>query len=98
MSRSPENSLAMNAQGKIAAASGKVLVFPAPLQPNIRVLVPREHGTWGLLLFPLISGAIVGHYASPNASLKPALWFFFDCSFRISDLSTTGKPFGILPY
>lgn len=72
----PENSFAMNAQGKIAAASGKVLVFPARPQPNIRVLVPREHGTWGLLLFPLISGAIVGHYASPNASLKAALWFF----------------------
>lgn len=66
----------MNAQGKIAAAPGKVLVFPARPQPNIRVLVPREHGTWGLLLFPLISGAIVGHYASPNASLKAALWFF----------------------
>jgi hypothetical protein len=65
----------MNAQGKMAAASGKVLVFPAPPQPNIRVLVPREHGTWGLLLFPLISGAIVGHYASPNTSLKAALWF-----------------------
>jgi len=66
----------MNAQGKIAAASaGKVLVFPARPQPDIRVLVPREHGTWGLLLFPLISGAIVGHYASGNASLKAALWF-----------------------
>ena len=73
----PENSLAMNAQDKVTAASaGKVLAFPARPQPNIRVLVPREHGTWGLLLFPLISGAIVGHYASPNASLKSALWFF----------------------
>jgi YwiC-like protein len=73
----PENSFAMNAQDKVRAASaGKVLVFPARPQPNIRVLVPREHGTWGLLLFPLISGAIVGHYASPNASLKAAFWFF----------------------
>jgi hypothetical protein len=71
-----ENSFAMNAQGKIAAASaGKVLVFPAPPQPSIRVLVPREHGTWGLLLFPLISGALLGFHASPNASLKAALWF-----------------------
>src|SRR5436309_12078437 len=66
----------MNAQGKIAAASaGKVMVFPARSQPNIRLLVPREHGTWGLLLFPLISGAIVGYDASPNGSLKATLWF-----------------------
>jgi MFS family permease len=73
----PENTalFAMKAQGKIAAApTGKLLVFPRPSQPNIRLLVPREHGTWGLLLFPLISGAIVGYY-SPNGSLKAALWF-----------------------
>jgi hypothetical protein len=66
----------MNAQGKIATApTGKVLVFPGPSKPAIRVLVPREHGTWGLLLFPLISGAIVGYSASPNASVKASLWF-----------------------
>jgi hypothetical protein len=66
----------MNAQGKMAAASaGKVMVSPARSQPNIRLLVPREHGTWGLLLFPLISGAIVGYVASPNASLQPVVWF-----------------------
>ena len=66
----------MNAQGKMAGAStGKVLVFPARSQPNIRLLVPREHGTWGLLFFPLISGAIVGYLFSPNAPLHPALWF-----------------------
>jgi hypothetical protein len=66
----------MNAQGKIAAQpTGKLLVFPCPSRPAIRLLVPREHGTWGLLLFPLISGAIVGYSASPNASSKAALWF-----------------------
>jgi hypothetical protein len=66
----------MNAQGRIAAApTGKLLVFPSPSKPAIRLLVPREHGTWGLLLFPLISGAIVGYVANPNASLKAALWF-----------------------
>jgi hypothetical protein len=65
----------MNAQGRIAAApTGKLLVFPSPSKPAIRLLVPREHGTWGLLLFPLISGAIVG-YRAQNASLQPALWF-----------------------
>jgi uncharacterized membrane protein len=72
----PENSFAMNAQGKMAAAPAeKVLVFPAHSQPNIRLLLPREHGTWGLLLLPLISGAIVGYVATPSASLKAALWF-----------------------
>ena len=66
----------MNAQGKIAAApAGKVLIFPSPSKPASLVLVPREHGTWGLLLFPLISGAIVGYLSTPNASLKAALWF-----------------------
>lgn len=58
-----------------AAPAEKVLAFPARSQPNIRLLVPREHGTWGLLLFPLISGAIVGYAANPDASLKAALWF-----------------------
>lgn len=66
----------MNAQGKVAAApAGKVLIFPSPPRPASLVLVPREHGTWGLLLFPLISGAIVGYVGTPNASLKAALWF-----------------------
>ena len=65
----------MNAQGKIATApTGKVLVFPSPSKPTIRLLVPREHGTWGLLVFPLISGSLVGYYG-PNGALKPALWF-----------------------
>lgn len=68
----------MNAQGKFSTApKGRLLVFPSPSQPNIRLLVPREHGTWGLLLFPLISGAIVGYGAGSNASLKAALWFLF---------------------
>jgi uncharacterized membrane protein len=66
----------MNAQDKLAAAPAqKIMEFPIRSQPNIRLLVPREHGTWGLLLFPLISGAIVGYNASPNASLKAAFWF-----------------------
>lgn len=65
----------MNAQGKIAAApAGNVLIFPGPSKAAIRLAIPREHGTWGLLLFPLISGAIVG-YRAPNALLQPALWF-----------------------
>ena len=66
----------MNAQGKIAAPpAGTLLVLPGPFKSAMRLLVPREHGTWGLLLFPLISGGIVGYSASPNASVKAALWF-----------------------
>jgi uncharacterized membrane protein len=67
----------MNAQGKIATQTtrGRLLAFPGPSKPAVRLLVPREHGTWGLLLFPLISGAIVGYSASPNASVKASLWF-----------------------
>jgi|SRR6185437_16161159 len=65
----------MNAQGRIAAApAGKVLIFPGPSRPAIRVLAAREHDTWGLLLFPLTSSAIIG-YRAPNVLLQPALWF-----------------------
>ena len=66
----------MNAQGKIAAhPTGKLVALPGTFKPAIRLLVPREHGTWGLLLFPLISGAIVGYAAGPKASLAAMLWF-----------------------
>jgi len=66
----------MNAQGKITAhPTGKQLVLPGPFKSAIRLLVPREHGTWGLLLFPLISGAIMGYVAGSNASLAALLWF-----------------------
>jgi uncharacterized membrane protein len=66
----------MNAQGRIAAPpAGKLLVLPGQSRSAIQLLVPREHGTWGLLLFPLISGAIVGYSASSSASVKAALWF-----------------------
>lgn len=66
----------MNAQGKIAAApTGTLPVVQSPFKSATRLLVPREHGTWGLLLFPLISGTIVGFSVSSNASVKAALWF-----------------------
>ena len=66
----------MNAQGKITAhPTGKLVALPGTFKPAIRLLVPREHGTWGLLLFPLISGAIVGYAAGSKASLAAMLWF-----------------------
>lgn len=44
-------------------------------QPTSSLLVPREHGSWGLWLLPLISGAIVGYVFGPHAALAPVLWF-----------------------
>src|SRR5215510_6341342 len=42
----------------------------------MRLLVPREHGSWGLWLLPLISGAVVGWGARSNGSMASILWFF----------------------
>src|SRR6476661_3849485 len=53
----------------------KVLGFPSVAQPTSSLLVPREHGSWGLWLLPLISGAVVGYVFSPHAALAPVLWF-----------------------
>jgi hypothetical protein len=44
-------------------------------QPTSSLLVPREHGSWGLWLLPLISGAVVGHVFDSYAALAPVLWF-----------------------
>lgn len=67
----------MHVQGQIAAParSAKVLEFPRMAQPTSSLLVPREHGSWGLWLLPLISGAVVGYVFDPHASLAPVLWF-----------------------
>lgn len=52
--------------------TGKVLEFPGP---QIRkLLVPREHGSWGLWLFPLFAGAVVGAHAT-SATLYPAFFW-----------------------
>lgn len=49
--------------------------FPRMDQPTSNLLVPREHGSWGLWLLPLISGAVVGYVFDPHAALAPVLWF-----------------------
>jgi len=49
--------------------------FPRMAQPTSSLLVPREHGSWGLWLLPLISGAVIGYVFSPHAALAPVLWF-----------------------
>jgi YwiC-like protein len=67
----------MHVHGQIAASarSAKVLEFSRMAQPTSSLLVPREHGSWGLWLLPLISGAVVGCVFDPHAALAPVLWF-----------------------
>lgn len=43
--------------------------------PTASLLVPREHGSWGLWLLPLISGAVIGYVFDPRAALAPVVWF-----------------------
>jgi hypothetical protein len=42
----------------------------------LRLLVPREHGAWGLWLLPLISGVAVGWGARSTDSGPAIVWFF----------------------
>ena len=67
----------MQVQGQITAParSAKVLEFPRVAQPGSSLLVPREHGSWGLWLLPLISGAVVGYVFGPHAAAVPVFWF-----------------------
>lgn len=67
----------MNAHGRIAATvpRAKLLKFPRPSQPTSRLLVPREHGSWGIWLLPLMVGAVVGYVSGPRATAAPAFWF-----------------------
>ncbi|HET8892237.1 MAG TPA: YwiC-like family protein [Candidatus Angelobacter sp.] len=57
------------------ARSPRILEFPRLVPPSSRLLVPREHGSWGLWLLPLISGAIVGCVFDPLAAAEPVFWF-----------------------
>jgi YwiC-like protein len=68
----------MNVYGRIAtttAPGGKLLQFPKPAQPQSRLLIPREHGSWAIWALPLISGAAVGYGSARGATLAPVLWF-----------------------
>lgn len=40
-----------------------------------RLLVPREHGSWGLWILPLVSGAVVGFSVS-HERIAPLVWFY----------------------
>src|SRR5215469_5433747 len=48
---------------------------PCPRPSVARLLVPREHGSWGLWLLPLISGVMVGWNARSTDSGVAISWF-----------------------
>ena len=68
----------INAYGRIPAANAhgdELVQFPKPAQPQSRLLIPREHGSWGIWALPLICGAAVGYGSAPGATMMPVLWF-----------------------
>lgn len=49
----------------------------APLSGSVlKLLVPREHGSWGMWLLPLITGAVTGIAQSNHFPGWAVLWFF----------------------
>ena len=47
-----------------------------------RLVIPREHGSWGLWLLPLLAGAAVGLARSGSAgNLPAAIWFLLAATF-----------------
>ncbi len=50
--------------------------LPSVHRKDVRLVLPREHGSWALVLLPLISGLIVGYFSGTGGVLAPALWFF----------------------
>ena len=54
--------------------TAKILQFPQS-EITKKLLVPREHGSWGLWLLPLITGAVVGAANNPGASNWAIFWF-----------------------
>jgi YwiC-like protein len=66
----------MNLYGQTSigrARAAKLLQFPQP--QTRKLLVPREHGSWGLWLLPLIAGAVVGAATNPGPSNWAIFWF-----------------------
>lgn len=55
------------------AKTAKILHFPQP--QTRKLLIPREHGSWGLWLLPLITGAVVGAATNPGPADWAIFWF-----------------------
>lgn len=65
----------MNSSGQpaIHTSRANILVFP----PRIKqLLVPREHGSWGLWLLPLIAGSVVGAAGNSGHIGFGIFWFW----------------------
>jgi len=64
----------MNVSGRTIVRrrrAAEVIYFPASLR---KLLVPREHGSWGLWLLPLITGAIAGKVQTHQSSGWATFW------------------------
>jgi hypothetical protein len=64
---------------EISSIATRAVPVPASSALLLKILIPREHGSWGMWLVPLLSGALVGaRFASTHNSGNPALpvfWF-----------------------
>ena len=50
-------------------------VGPAASLPMRRFFIPREHGSWGMWLLPLLTGAAVGAGCTEESCVLPVVWF-----------------------
>ena len=48
---------------------------PAASLPMRRFFIPREHGSWGMWLLPLLTGAAVGAECTEERCVLPIVWF-----------------------
>jgi YwiC-like protein len=48
---------------------------PAASLPMRRFFIPREHGSWGMWLLPLLTGAAVGAECTEEKCILPVAWF-----------------------
>jgi hypothetical protein len=54
--------------------TARILQFPQPAATK-KLLIPREHGSWGLWLLPLLAGAVVAAANNSGKSDWAILWF-----------------------
>lgn len=66
----------MNSLGQTSARAPKpAKILHLPQSQTTKLLVPREHGSWGLWLLPLITGAAVAIATHPGRSDGAIFWF-----------------------
>ena len=85
----------MNAPTIAHQRKTKVVPFPAPAR---RLLVPREHGSWGLWVLPLVTGAVVGAVHVHGFSVWPAVWLLIAAAFTFLAYQPLEELLGFSPY